>query len=554
MSSDNFWDDKLILIQQKHDPNGDNSLKKDRLKAKNNYRRDLSNICFLMFLYLLQGVPIGLMFSLPYILSEKKSSYNSQGLFSLAAWPYSMKLLWAPVVDSFYSRRFGRRKSWLVPVQYMIGLCMLFFSNYVHDVLETRNSVNLDNDVQKLTLIFFLFTFLSATQDIAVDGWGLTILSKENLEWASICNNAGATAGVVIGNTLFLVLESKNFCNDYIRPILGLQAQMDGIVDLKGFMNFFGIVYIISTTLIFFFKTEEKTKSYDSDPENSKISIKETYVILWNILKLYPVREFIVILFTCKIAFATSGIRHLKMIEAGVPKEKLSIMNTPFQIIQILTPIFFGNASKPLELFLKVYPLRMLLTLILAVFVWLTPFFENTDHHYSWSFFAIYFILNGVYSLIFAVLSLTKTMFFTQISDKSIGGTYMTLMNTISNIGVNWPSTLALYLVDTLSFKRCESTLTSKLSNSNVSNRETYIKTMQLVHMNTCSDEHQVQKCFDLGGECIITVDAYYTLTGGALILGAIWLYHFSGQMLKLQSLPKSKWRVFKTNKRLDYE
>lgn len=57
---------------------------------------------------------------------------------------------------------------------------------------------------------------------------------RENLGWASICNNAGATTGVLIGNSLFLVLESKDFCNDYIRPVFGLPSKKYGIITLKG--------------------------------------------------------------------------------------------------------------------------------------------------------------------------------------------------------------------------------------------------------------------------------------------------------------------------------
>lgn len=44
----------------------------------------------------------------------------------------------APIVDAFFSKRIGRRKSWLVPMQYLIGFCMLFFSNFVHNVLEDK--------------------------------------------------------------------------------------------------------------------------------------------------------------------------------------------------------------------------------------------------------------------------------------------------------------------------------------------------------------------------------------------------------------------------------
>lgn len=41
-------------------------------------------------------------------------------------WPFSLKLLWAPIVDSIYSNRFGRRKSWLIPAQLLIGFFMIF--------------------------------------------------------------------------------------------------------------------------------------------------------------------------------------------------------------------------------------------------------------------------------------------------------------------------------------------------------------------------------------------------------------------------------------------
>jgi PAT family acetyl-CoA transporter-like MFS transporter 1 len=45
--------------------------------------------------------------------------------------------------------------------------------------------------------------------------------------------------------------------------------------------------------------------------------------------------------------------------------------------------------------------------------------------------------------------------FFAKISDPTVGGTYMTLLNTLCNLGGNWPGTLALWLVDPLSRKYC---------------------------------------------------------------------------------------------------
>lgn len=46
--------------------------------------------------------------------------------------------------------------------------------------------------------------------------------------------------------------------------------------------------------------------------------------------------------------------------------------------------------------------------------------------------------------------------FFARVSDPLVGGTYMTLLNTLSNLGSNWPNTLALWAVDPLSVRSCQ--------------------------------------------------------------------------------------------------
>lgn len=59
-------------------------------------------------------------------------------MFSLVSWPFSLKLLWAPLVDSLYSPRFGRRKSWLVPVQLAIGVLLLGLGRVLPALLGAR--------------------------------------------------------------------------------------------------------------------------------------------------------------------------------------------------------------------------------------------------------------------------------------------------------------------------------------------------------------------------------------------------------------------------------
>ncbi len=65
--------------------------------------------------------------SLPFLLKEHLS-YSQIAVFSLASYPYSLKLLWSPIVDSLFIPSVGRRRSLIIPMQLLIGTLMLAIS------------------------------------------------------------------------------------------------------------------------------------------------------------------------------------------------------------------------------------------------------------------------------------------------------------------------------------------------------------------------------------------------------------------------------------------
>ena len=152
---------------------------------------DRGPIALLLLLYTLQGIPMGLGAAIPMLMLERGVSTMEQAVFSTVALPFAIKLLWAPLVDSIYSATFGRRKTWIVPAQLAIGLLLIVASMRVNALLGSDGPV----DVKSLTALFFSFYFLCATQDIAVDGWALTILSERNKEYGATCNAIGQTVG-----------------------------------------------------------------------------------------------------------------------------------------------------------------------------------------------------------------------------------------------------------------------------------------------------------------------------------------------------------------------
>lgn len=121
---------------------------------------DVLNIALLLVLYTLQGIPMGLAGSLPVILKERGIGFADLALLSLASLPFSLKLLWAPLVDSVFIKSIGRRKSWLIPVQFLTGVCFLFGSRLVNGWMGDTGNPN----VKALTTFFVCLYFLMATQ------------------------------------------------------------------------------------------------------------------------------------------------------------------------------------------------------------------------------------------------------------------------------------------------------------------------------------------------------------------------------------------------------
>jgi len=63
--------------------------------------------------------------------------------------------------------------------------------------------------------------------------------------------------------------------------------------------------------------------------------------------------------------------------------------------------------------------------------------------------------------------------FHAKISDPTIGGTYMTLLNTVSNLAGQWSSTMVLWFVDPFSYySDCEGTSDATLGCYNAPQRE----------------------------------------------------------------------------------
>ena len=129
----------------------------------------------MLFLGFSSGLPFGVLAEpLTAWLSDAGVQKTEIGLFALVSIPYSLKFLWAPIMDRVslpvLTRVFGRRRSWVLLTQ---GL--LFFS------IIQLGATNPNAGLWWVAVFALLVSFASASQDIVIDAYRVEILEEKQL-------------------------------------------------------------------------------------------------------------------------------------------------------------------------------------------------------------------------------------------------------------------------------------------------------------------------------------------------------------------------------------
>ncbi|KAL3185785.1 hypothetical protein MRX96_028678 [Rhipicephalus microplus] len=441
-------------------------------------RDEWRSIALLLFLYVLQGIPPRSWISRATVAPEQACQLQGASPVQLC--------------DMAVQRE----------ASYAIGLSFFWLSSHVRFLLGDEEGISdAEPNVLLLTVIFLSLNFLAATQDIAVDGWALTMLSRRHVGYASTCNSVGQTAGYFLGNVVFLALESADFCNRYLRS----EPQKDGIVTLDGFLYFWGIVFMVTTTLVALFKHERDKSATDEDDGHPDLGIAQTYKMALRIFHLPSVRTFCIFLFTCKVGFGVAdSVTGLKLLEAGLHRENLALLAIPMVPIQIMLPLLISKHTgghRPLDVFFKAYPYRLLLGLVFMILLHWTYHVKNPDGTFPLYYYAIIVIVYAVH----------------QVTVYSI---FVSLMAFHARATGPQRSRCGWWRVSP-----SRTVLALPKAGSRVRPRKIWI--------------HVPAK----GGTCETTIDGYNIEMVLCIVLGFAWLLYARRRARWLQSLPQSAWK-----------
>ena len=137
-------------------------------------------------LYATQGVPAGFVDNfLPLVLYSEGAGLHNVGLVGMLSAPWLLKVLWAPLVD-----RYGSKKDWVLPTHViMLVSCLLCAAE---GGAGTGGQIS-----SRLTLMLLLFVSATGVEDCAVDGYAMQLLNAVKTHNRGTDANASRTLALL---------------------------------------------------------------------------------------------------------------------------------------------------------------------------------------------------------------------------------------------------------------------------------------------------------------------------------------------------------------------
>lgn len=232
---------------------------------------------------------------------------------------------------------------------------------------------------------------------------------------------------------------------------------------------------------------------------------------------------------------ATDAAADLQLVKLGMPKETFAMIALLYTSLEVVVPLVVsrwlsGGNSRPLSIYISAYPLRICTGLLIAALIHWTPRVVSPES------LSIYFYVCLIVILIANCIArntmfVAQMAFFARISDPTIGGTYMTMLNTVANLGGMWPGPLAMLLIGFIDQEMC--TVPTEFKQFS----DTFP---------TCQGKSGWKECQDIGGYCVQIYDGFAILTILCSSIGIFWFLAANKYVKQLESEDIEKWRVQK--------
>jgi MFS transporter, PAT family, beta-lactamase induction signal transducer AmpG len=120
------------------------------------------------------------------------------GVFSLVALPYSLKWIWAPVLDRYVPPFLGRRRGWLIIIQLALAAAIAAMA-----FADPRTGL------RQVAVLALVIAFFSASQDIVIDAYRTDVLAEREMGAGTAVWVIGYRVALLATGALAFVLADR---------------------------------------------------------------------------------------------------------------------------------------------------------------------------------------------------------------------------------------------------------------------------------------------------------------------------------------------------------
>lgn len=128
------------------------------------------------------------------------------GLFALVGLPYSLKFLWAPLMDRYVPPFMGRRRGWILLAQLVLAV-----------ILAGMAVTDPATQTWRMGILAFALAFASASQDIVYNAYFTDILRPAERGLGAAVQTGGYRLAMIVAGAVVLILsDSIGWRNSYL--------------------------------------------------------------------------------------------------------------------------------------------------------------------------------------------------------------------------------------------------------------------------------------------------------------------------------------------------
>jgi PAT family beta-lactamase induction signal transducer AmpG len=218
--------------------------------------------------------------TLGYWLRDAGTALSAIGFLAWVGLAYSLKFLWAPIIDRVdapLAGRLGRRRGWMLVSQLLVGLGLLAMA-----------VVGLNAGLVVIGVFALIVAFSSSTQDIVVDAWrievaadgdelgllssayqlgyrfailtseALILIIANHMGWPFSYGTMAVLMAIGLGATLFAMEPRRSLAATAAAPLTTVHGLVDAIVSpFSEFFRAHGTLALLMLAMISFYQLPE---------------------------------------------------------------------------------------------------------------------------------------------------------------------------------------------------------------------------------------------------------------------------------------------------------